>query len=204
MAPELLTKGDVSTKCDVYSYAIILWEMLSSSHPFKGLDIFQVRNYFQFHDGFPHCENFCVVTGTTHMYMVPVSNCVWTTIYYSHTVRPNRSWKPLRPGEDHLFPQGEYHQNSGSSSRPAGHRTRLSGPALRKSLVPLTRQPSRDHGVECCKKPTSRLCFSQMWQPLGKAIKMLSLHRSIEPLHMSPATGNNNILFKTSMITQSD
>lgn len=46
MAPELLTKGDVSTKCDVYSYAIILWEMLSSSHPFKGLDIFQVREKF--------------------------------------------------------------------------------------------------------------------------------------------------------------
>ncbi|XP_045129407.1 probable serine/threonine-protein kinase DDB_G0268876 isoform X2 [Portunus trituberculatus] len=42
MAPELLTKGDVSTKCDVYSYAIILWEMLSTSHPFKGLDIFQI------------------------------------------------------------------------------------------------------------------------------------------------------------------
>ncbi|XP_042225370.1 tyrosine-protein kinase ABL1-like isoform X2 [Homarus americanus] len=42
MAPELLTKGDVSAKCDVYSYAIILWEMLTASHPFKGLDIFQI------------------------------------------------------------------------------------------------------------------------------------------------------------------
>lgn len=42
MAPELLTKGDVSAKCDVYSYAIILWEMLTASHPFKGLDIYQV------------------------------------------------------------------------------------------------------------------------------------------------------------------
>ncbi|KAK4297581.1 hypothetical protein Pmani_030011, partial [Petrolisthes manimaculis] len=42
MAPELLTKGDVSSKCDVYSYAIILWEMLTASHPFKGLDIFKI------------------------------------------------------------------------------------------------------------------------------------------------------------------
>ncbi|KAK7081239.1 hypothetical protein SK128_014400 [Halocaridina rubra] len=42
MAPELLCKGEVSAKCDVYSYAIILWEMLTSSHPFKGLDIFQI------------------------------------------------------------------------------------------------------------------------------------------------------------------
>ncbi|XP_064082406.1 uncharacterized protein LOC135198604 [Macrobrachium nipponense] len=42
MAPELLTKGEVSAKCDVYSFAIILWEMLTSSHPFKGLDIFQI------------------------------------------------------------------------------------------------------------------------------------------------------------------
>ncbi|XP_071537331.1 uncharacterized protein [Panulirus ornatus] len=42
MAPELLTKGDVSSKCDVYSYAIILWEMLTASHPFKGLDIYQI------------------------------------------------------------------------------------------------------------------------------------------------------------------
>ncbi|XP_045625810.2 uncharacterized protein [Procambarus clarkii] len=42
MAPELLTQGEVSAKCDVYSYAIILWEMLAASHPFKGLDIFQI------------------------------------------------------------------------------------------------------------------------------------------------------------------
>ncbi|CAL4125551.1 unnamed protein product, partial [Meganyctiphanes norvegica] len=42
MAPELLTKGEVSVKCDVYSYAIILWEMLTAQHPFKGADIFQI------------------------------------------------------------------------------------------------------------------------------------------------------------------
>lgn len=46
MAPELLTKGDVSAKCDVYSYAIILWEMLTASHPFRGLDIFQVCYFY--------------------------------------------------------------------------------------------------------------------------------------------------------------
>ncbi|KAF2366546.1 Serine-threonine/tyrosine-protein kinase catalytic domain [Trinorchestia longiramus] len=42
MAPELLTKGEVSAKCDVYSYAIILWEMLTSEQPFKGYDVLQI------------------------------------------------------------------------------------------------------------------------------------------------------------------
>ncbi|KAL7645541.1 UNVERIFIED_CONTAM: hypothetical protein RMT77_003927 [Armadillidium vulgare] len=42
MSPELLTKGEVSPKCDVYSYAIILWEMLTASHPFQGLDIYRI------------------------------------------------------------------------------------------------------------------------------------------------------------------
>ncbi|KAA0192971.1 hypothetical protein HAZT_HAZT002613 [Hyalella azteca] len=42
MAPELLTKGEVSAKCDVYSYAIILWEMLTSEQPFRGYDVLQI------------------------------------------------------------------------------------------------------------------------------------------------------------------
>ena len=42
MAPELLTRGEVSCKCDVYSYAIILWEMLTSEQPFRGYDVLQV------------------------------------------------------------------------------------------------------------------------------------------------------------------
>ena len=42
MSPELLTTGEVSPKCDVYSYAIILWEMLTAQHPFKGLDVYQI------------------------------------------------------------------------------------------------------------------------------------------------------------------
>ena len=42
MSPELLTKGEVSAKCDVYSYAIILWEMLTAEQPFRGYDVLKV------------------------------------------------------------------------------------------------------------------------------------------------------------------
>jgi serine/threonine protein kinase len=51
MAPELLTKGEVSAKCDVYSYAIILWEMLTSEHPFRGYDVLQVWILKRTHGG---------------------------------------------------------------------------------------------------------------------------------------------------------
>nr|XP_027226344.1 LOW QUALITY PROTEIN: mitogen-activated protein kinase kinase kinase 11-like [Penaeus vannamei] len=53
MAPELLTKGPCQAKCDVYSYAIILWEMLTASHPFRGLDIFQIMETIE-SGGRPH------------------------------------------------------------------------------------------------------------------------------------------------------
>ena len=43
MAPELLDGGSCTTKADVYSFSIILWEMLTREQPYKGSSVFQVR-----------------------------------------------------------------------------------------------------------------------------------------------------------------
>ena len=43
MAPELLDAKQVTTKADVYSFAVILWEMLTKKHPYEGCSLFQVR-----------------------------------------------------------------------------------------------------------------------------------------------------------------
>ena len=43
MAPELLNTGDITTKADVYSYGILLWEMLTRERPYKGCSMFQAR-----------------------------------------------------------------------------------------------------------------------------------------------------------------
>ena len=37
MAPEVLANADYNEKADVYSYGIILWEMLSRECPFEGM-----------------------------------------------------------------------------------------------------------------------------------------------------------------------
>lgn len=37
MAPEVLSSKPYSTKADVYSYGIVLWEILSRCTPFKGM-----------------------------------------------------------------------------------------------------------------------------------------------------------------------
>ena len=36
-APEMLREHPTSKKCDVYSYAIILWELVSFELPFQGV-----------------------------------------------------------------------------------------------------------------------------------------------------------------------
>ncbi|KAH3831342.1 uncharacterized protein LOC127880025 [Dreissena polymorpha] len=42
MSPELLDKGEVTCKSDVYSFAIILWEMLTRNIPYEGTSVFKV------------------------------------------------------------------------------------------------------------------------------------------------------------------
>ena len=39
---QMLKEGRASPKCDVYSYAIVLWELVSFQFPFKGLTIFRI------------------------------------------------------------------------------------------------------------------------------------------------------------------
>ncbi|XP_067663814.1 uncharacterized protein [Haliotis asinina] len=42
MAPELLQAGEVTPKADVYSFGIILWEMLTREIPYDGSSMFQI------------------------------------------------------------------------------------------------------------------------------------------------------------------
>lgn len=38
MAPELFNNESVSEKCDVYSFAVLLWEAYSGKKPYEGLE----------------------------------------------------------------------------------------------------------------------------------------------------------------------
>ncbi|XP_059141022.1 uncharacterized protein LOC131928886 [Physella acuta] len=42
MAPELITIGEVTAKADVYSYGMVLWEMLTRQTPYNGCSVYQV------------------------------------------------------------------------------------------------------------------------------------------------------------------
>ncbi|OHS93459.1 TKL family protein kinase [Tritrichomonas foetus] len=42
MAPELFTTHDYTNKVDVYSYGILLWELLTGTYPFRGLNSVQI------------------------------------------------------------------------------------------------------------------------------------------------------------------
>lgn len=48
-APECFNDklGGVSTKCDVYSFGVILWELATQSRPWMGLNEFQVGVVFK-------------------------------------------------------------------------------------------------------------------------------------------------------------
>ena len=45
MSPELIDKGETTCKADVYSFAVVLWEMLSRQLPFENSSVFQVLIY---------------------------------------------------------------------------------------------------------------------------------------------------------------
>ncbi|GFO30864.1 protein kinase [Plakobranchus ocellatus] len=42
MAPELLVAGEITTKADVYSFGILLWEMYTREMPYAGSTVFQI------------------------------------------------------------------------------------------------------------------------------------------------------------------
>ena len=46
MAPELLNAKQITTKADVYSFGIVLWEMLTRKHPYQGYSTFQVSKVY--------------------------------------------------------------------------------------------------------------------------------------------------------------
>ena len=40
MAPEVMVQGDLNEKVDIYSYGIILWELLTEEEPFEEIQSF--------------------------------------------------------------------------------------------------------------------------------------------------------------------
>ena len=50
MSPELIDKGETTCKADVYSYAVVLWEMLTRQIPFENYSVFQVLICYLFLD----------------------------------------------------------------------------------------------------------------------------------------------------------
>ena len=50
MAPELFDAKQITTKADVYSFGIVLWEMLTRRQPYLGCSTFQVCQQFCFEE----------------------------------------------------------------------------------------------------------------------------------------------------------
>ncbi|CAG5129728.1 unnamed protein product, partial [Candidula unifasciata] len=47
MAPELFTSGEITSKADVYSFGMVLWEMLTRQHPYDNFTLFQILECVQ-------------------------------------------------------------------------------------------------------------------------------------------------------------
>lgn len=42
MSPEIIQGQEVNKKCDIWSYGVVLWELITGQLPFKGLESFQI------------------------------------------------------------------------------------------------------------------------------------------------------------------
>ncbi|XP_066287041.1 uncharacterized protein [Branchiostoma lanceolatum] len=60
MAPELINQGNITTKVDVYSFGMILWEMLTRKHPYLGLSMFQVMECVRLNQR-PEIPDYCPI-----------------------------------------------------------------------------------------------------------------------------------------------
>ncbi|XP_078601587.1 uncharacterized protein LOC144876309 [Branchiostoma floridae x Branchiostoma japonicum] len=60
MAPELINQGNITTKVDVYSFGMILWEMLTRKHPYLGLSMFQVMECVRLNQR-PDIPDYCPI-----------------------------------------------------------------------------------------------------------------------------------------------
>ncbi|XP_050417165.1 uncharacterized protein LOC126830804 [Patella vulgata] len=58
MAPELLFNGEITVKADVYSFGIILWEMLTRKHPYEACSMFQILERVRLNKR-PEIPDFC-------------------------------------------------------------------------------------------------------------------------------------------------
>ncbi|KAK6173233.1 hypothetical protein SNE40_016722 [Patella caerulea] len=58
MAPELLFNGEITVKADVYSFGIILWEMLTRKHPYESCSVFQILERVRLNKR-PEIPDFC-------------------------------------------------------------------------------------------------------------------------------------------------
>ncbi|KAK8863692.1 hypothetical protein M9Y10_011382 [Tritrichomonas musculus] len=59
MAPELFTSHDYTNKVDVYSYGIILWELLTGTYPFRGYNSVQIAYAVCKEDERPEIPRYC-------------------------------------------------------------------------------------------------------------------------------------------------
>lgn len=69
MAPELIDHGAISPRADVYSYAIILWQMLTRAELYPGLSTYEVSHLI-------HMQIICTYANKCKHRIVEVCVCV--------------------------------------------------------------------------------------------------------------------------------